>query len=108
MELLKSWIGTGILVVALCFQMLPFYMLMVVIVFALGVTGAGMLVVAPVLFLALIFAACMLASKRIRLAPLRPPPRPRRGTKRPVRDVDILIKTRAERYQNLKDILKGG
>ena len=107
MEWLKSRIGTGILVVALCFQMLPFYMLMVVIVFALGVTGAGMLVVAPVLFLALVFAACMLASKRVRLAPLRPP-RPRRGTKRPVRDVDVLIKTRAERYQDLKDILKGG
>ncbi len=107
-ELLKSGLATGILVVALCFQMLPIYMLLVVAAFALGVTGAGLFVFVPVLFLAMVVGACMVASKRIRLEPLRTPSRPRRQSKRPIRDVDVLIKTRTERYQDLKDILKGG
>lgn len=103
--MLRSSLGTGILAVALCFQMLPFFFLMVVIEFALGVTGAGMLVTIPILFLALTIAVCGLASKRTRYAPVISPSPPRRGRNKPFNDPDVLIKTRAERYQDLKDIL---
>ena len=104
--LLRSVLGTVILVVALCFQMLPFMFLMVVIAYALGVSGKEALVIIPVFFFAMVFASCWLASKRTPRAPAwRPPPRSRRTRNRPVRDYEVLMKTRAERYQDLKNIL---
>ncbi len=107
LELLRSRLGTGVVVVALCFQMLPFFFLMVVAAYALGVTGGGMLIITPVFFLAMIVAACWLASKRSRRAFERPPPRPRKTARRPVPGDVVLIKTRAERYQDLKEIIGG-
>ncbi len=101
--------GTGVLVVALFFQMLPFFLLLVVIAHALGVTGAGMLAVVPVLLFSMVFAACWLASKRTRARygrfPAGPPSRARRTGPRPRWYAESLIKTRAERYQDLKDAL---
>ena len=38
-ELIRSGLATGILVAALLFQMLPFFLLMVVMAYAMGVTG---------------------------------------------------------------------
>ncbi len=104
---IKSGLGTGVLVVALFFQMLPFFLLLVVFAHFMGVTGGGMLAVIPVLLLGMVFAACWLASKRTRGIPARPPARIRRIPKRRVwrrRDVAVLLKTRAERYQDLRDI----
>lgn len=103
--LLRSGLGTSILVVALCFQMLPFLLLLVVMTHALGVTGGELLIIIPVFFFVMVFAACWLASKRTRRGPARPPPRVRRTARKPVANQDMLLKTRAERYQDLKDIL---
>ena len=106
-ELVRSSLGTGVLVVALCFQMLPFFLLLVVGAHAMGVTGGGMLAVVPTLLFAMVFAACWLASKRTRV----PAPRPimaRRPLGRPVRrgrGSVVLLKTKAERYQDLRDVL---
>ncbi len=105
-DIVKSGFGLGILVVALCFQMLPFFLLVVVMAHALGISGAGMLGIVPVLFLGMVLAACWLASKRTRRGPAWTPPiRVRRRTIKPVRDNVQLLKTRAERYQDLKDVL---
>ena len=105
--LLRSGLGTVILVVALCFQMLPFMFLLVVMAHALGVSGRELLVSIPVFFFAMVFASCWLASKRTLRAPAWRPPsrRVRRTANKPVRDVEVLLKTRAERYQDLKNIL---
>ena len=46
-ELIRSGLATGILVAALFFQMLPFFLLMVVMAYAMGVTGGAMLVIVP-------------------------------------------------------------
>jgi hypothetical protein len=107
-DLAKSVLKVGILLAALGFQMLPFFLLLVVFAFAMGVTGGGMLGIIPVLFFAMVFAASWLASKRSRLVhagPTRLPSpwawRPKRRQREPV----ILLKTRAERYWDLKDIL---
>ncbi len=107
-SLVISSFKTGIVVVGLCFQMLPFLLLLVVIAYSLGVSGKEALVIFPVFFLVMVFAACCLASKRTRRVPTRPPPKLRRTAKRPVRDVEVLLKTRAERYQDLKEIMMGG
>ena len=107
-DLVKSGLGIGILVVALCFQMLPFFLLVVVMAHALGVSGGGMLVIVPVLFLVMVLAACWRASQRTRLVAAWKPPRERRTLTRPGRGhAQLLMKTRAERYQDLKDIMKG-
>ncbi len=89
--------------------MLPFFLLLVVMAHALGISGGGMLVIVPVFLLAMIFAACWLASKRTRRHyPAWPPPRKRRARKRPVRPGAVaLLKTRAERYQELRDVMRG-
>ena len=68
-ELIRSGLATGILVAALFFQMLPFFLLMVVMAYAMGVTGGAMLVIVPVLLFAMIFAACGLVSKRKQRVP---------------------------------------
>ncbi len=101
--------ATGILVAALFFQMLPFFILLVVMAYAMGVTGPGMLVIVPVFLLAMMFAACWLASKRTRRHyPAWPPPRKRRTGNRRVRQAAVaLLKTRAERYQELRDVMRG-
>lgn len=104
--LVRSGLGTVILVVALCFQMLPFMFLLLVMAHALGVSGRELLVSIPVFFFAMVFASCWLASKRTRRLPAWPPPRLRRTANRPVRGHDVMMKTRAERYQDLKDVLK--
>ena len=105
-ELVKRGLGIGILVVALCFQMLPFFLLLVVMAHALGVSGGIMLVIVPVLFIVMVLAACWRASKRTRwVAAWTPPSRVRRSTIKPVWAPVSLLKTRAERYQDLKDIL---
>jgi hypothetical protein len=76
--LIRSGLAAGILVAALFFQMLPFFLLMVVMAYAMGVTGGAMLVIIPVLLFAMIFAACGLVSKRKQRVPDWPPPRIRR------------------------------
>jgi len=103
--MVRSALGIGILAVAFCFQMLPFLLLLVVMAHALGLSGGGLLVIIPVLFFVMVFAACWLASKRPRRDSAWPPSRPRRGANRPVRGPVVLMKTRAERYQDLKDTL---
>ena len=115
-ERVRSGLGAGVLVVGLFFQMLPFFLLLVVFAHTLGVTGGGMLVIIPALLLAMMLAACWLASKRTskRLpkypwpVPDRRPSWARRTAKRRRKDPVALLKTRAERYQDLKDILSGG
>ena len=113
-DLVKSGLKTGVLVVALGFQMLPFLLLVVVIAHTLGISGASMLAGVPVLFFALVFFACWLASRRPRLGSAPLPPRlssashvwawrPKSGPDRSA--PALLMKTRAERYQDLKDIL---
>jgi len=104
-ELAKSGLATGILVVALGFQMLPFFFLILVMAYGLGVSGAELLVSIPVVFLILVVAASWLASKRTRRVFKRPPRRHPQTTTRPVPGDVVLIKTRDERYQDLKDIL---
>ena len=105
-ELIRSGLATGILVVALFFQMLPFFLLLVVMAYALGVSGREMLVIVPTALFAMMFAACWLVSKRThRRYPAWPPPRKRRTVNRPVRGPVVLMKTRAERYQDLKEVL---
>ena len=108
-DLIRSGLAAAILVAALFFQMLPFFLLMVVLAYAMGVTGGAMLFIVPVLLFAMIFAACGLAAKRTRRRyPAWPPPRKRRARSRPVRPAAVaLLKTRAERYQELRDIMKG-
>ena len=111
-EMIKSGLAAAILVVALLFQMLPFFLLMVVMAYAMGVTGGAMLVIVPVLLFAMMFAACGLAAKRPSLRPGRapawPPPKRRQGRKRSVRPGAVaLLKTRAERYQELRDVMRG-
>ena len=113
--LLRSGLGTGILVVALFFQMLPFMLLLVVISHALGVSGGVMLIIIPVCFFAMVFASCWLAAKRAQQFPNRgfsnrefprPPPRSRPTSTKPPRNSDVvLMKTRAERYQDLRNAL---
>ena len=107
-SLVISSFKTGIVIVGLCFQMLPFFLLLVVIAHTLGVTGGGMLVIIPVLLFAMVFAACWLASKHTRRFPNWPPAKLRRTATRPVKNDDVLMKTRAERYQDLKEIMMGG
>ena len=109
---IRSGLGTGVLVLALFFQMLPFFLLLIVIAYTMGVTGGGMLVIVPAPLLAMVFAACWLASKRSSLRHGRfPAPRPVMARRTPNRRVRrgrgpvVLLKTRAERYQDLKDIL---
>ncbi|MDA1089811.1 MAG: hypothetical protein O3A85_05805 [Proteobacteria bacterium] len=113
-ELVKSGLKMGVLIVALGFQMLPFVLLVVVIAHTLGISGASMLAGVPVLFFAVVFVACWLASRRPRLgsAPLSarlsaaPHARAWQPKSRPGRAAPaLLIKTRDERYQDLKDIL---
>ena len=106
-ELLRSYLGTVILVLALCFQMLPFMFLLVVMAHTLGVSGREWLVFIPVFFFVMVFASCWLASKRTPRAPAWPPPTPkvRRTATKPLRDHEVLMKTRAERYRDLKNIL---
>ncbi len=108
-ELVRSGLATGILVAALFFQMLPMFLLLMVMAYALGVTGGGMLFIVPVALLAMMVAACWLASKRTRRRyPAWPPPRKRQIRRRPVRPAAVaLLKTRAERYQELRDVMKG-
>lgn len=108
-DLVRSGLGIGILVVALCFQMLPFFLLVIVMAHALGISGEVSPVIFPILFFATVFALCWLASKRTSKrtrmgSPWRPPKVGRRATK-PVRRESVLLKTRAERYRDLKDIL---
>ncbi len=103
--LIRSGLGTGVLVVALCFQMLPFYLLVLVAAFALGVSSGSMLAIIPVLFFVMVFALCWLAAKRVRHGPARPPSKAGRVAPKPRRENVVLIKTRAERYQDLKDAL---
>lgn len=103
--LLRSVLGTVILVVALCFQMLPFLFLLLVMAHALGVSSREMLLIIPVFFFVMVFASCWLASKRTPRAPAWLPSRVRRTANRPLMNQDVLLKTRAERYQDLKDIL---
>jgi len=104
-ELAKSGLATGILVVALCFQMLPLFFLILVVAYGLGVSSAELLVIIPVAFLVMVVSASWLASKRTRRAFERPPRRHPQTTTKPVPGDIVLIKTRAERYQDLKDIL---
>ena len=108
-ELVRSGLATGILVVALLFQMLPLFILLVVMAHAFGVSGGGMLVIVPVLLLAMMFAACWLAAKRTRRRyPAWPPPRKWRTRNRRVRrGAMALLKTRAEHYQELRDVMRG-
>ena len=112
-EMVRSGLGTGVLVVALFFQMLPIFFLLMVMAHTLGVTGRGWLAVTPVLLLGMMFAACWLAAKR---SPARLPKNPhrarywrpswkRRSAQKRLRDPVVLMKTRAEHYQELKDIL---
>ncbi len=101
----RSGLGGFILVVALCFQMLPFFLLVIVMAHALGISGGRLLAVIPVFFFGMVFAACWLASKRTPRGLARPLPRLRRTKNRFVRGPAVLLKTRAERYQDLKDIL---
>ncbi|MFQ5763984.1 MAG: hypothetical protein ACE5GT_03570 [Rhodospirillales bacterium] len=105
--LVISSLKTGILVVALCLQMLPFLFFIVVVTHSLGVSSGGLLVVFPVFFFVVVFAVCWLASKQTRRLPTWPPPKSRRTANRPVQNQDVLIKTRAERYQDLKEALMG-
>ncbi len=101
----RSGLGGFILVVALCFQMLPFFLLVVVMAYALGISGGTFLAVIPVFFFGMVFAACWLASKRTPKGPARPSPSLRRTKNRFARGPAVLLKTRAERYQDLRDIL---
>lgn len=111
--MLKSGLGTGVLVAALLFQMLPFFLLVVVIAHALGVTGGVMLGIVPALFFATVMAACRLAALRTRQRAIRAAFVPPRPAPRPVPEsvkwrkpkVAVLIKTRAERYRDLKEAL---
>ena len=104
-DLVRSGLGTGILVVALCFQMLPFFLLLTVMAHTMGVSGGGMLVIIPILLFAMLFAVCWLVSKRTQRVPDWPPPRKRRTINRRVRGAVALLRTRAEHYQELRDIL---
>ena len=108
-DLIRSGLATAILVAALFFQMLPLFLLMVVMAYALGVTGGAMLFLVPVTLFAMIFAACWLAAKRTRRRyPAWPPPMRRQARRRPVRPAAVaLLKTRAERYQELRDVMRG-
>lgn len=103
--LIRSGLGTGVLVVALCFQMLPFFLLLVVAAFALGVTSGGLLAAIPVLFFVLVFALCWLAAKGARRGPAKPPFKTRRAANSFRRGPVVLLKTRAERYRDLRDAL---
>ncbi len=49
-SLVISSFKTGIVVVGLCFQMLPFLLLLVVMAHTLGVSGGVLLVIFPVFF----------------------------------------------------------
>ncbi|NQU61818.1 MAG: hypothetical protein HQ512_11860 [Rhodospirillales bacterium] len=107
--MVRSGLKTAILVVALSFQMLPFFMLLVVVAHTLGVTGGGLLVMAPICFFVMVGAACWLASKRASISPRPSPawiqPRERRGPNRSRQDTAVLMKSRAEHYQDLREIL---
>ncbi len=104
-ENIRRYLGAGVLVVALGFQMLPFFLLLVIAAFALGVSSGIMLAAIPVLFFTMVFASCWLAWKRSRHGPARPPSRAQKSAIRPRRGPVVLMKTRAERYQDLKDAL---
>ncbi len=68
--------------------------------------GGIMLVIVPVLFIVMVLAACWRASKRTRWGSAwTPPRRVWRSTIKPVRRDVQLMKTRAERYQDLKNTL---
>ena len=103
--LIRSCLATGVLIVALCFQLLPIFLLLVVVAHALGESSGSMLAIIPVLFFVMVFAACWLASKRTRHGPAPAPARAARTTPKPRRDNVVLMKTRAERYQDLKNVL---
>ena len=103
--LIRSGLGAVILVVAICFQLLPSFLLLVVAAHALGVSGGILLAIIPALFFVMVFALCWLASKRARHVPARPPSRVRRAANRSARGPVVLLKTHAERYQDLRDIL---
>ncbi len=106
-ELVKSGLATGILVVALCFQMLPFFFLILVVAYGLGVPGPGLLLAVPALFLALVVGGSWLVSIRPRQAPAMQVSKVPKAANRPRQEPDVLMKTRDERYQDLKDILVG-
>ena len=72
--LVRSGLGIGILVVALCFQMLPILLFLLVVTHALGVSDGGLLAIIPAFFFVLVFSACWLASKRTQRVPSWPPP----------------------------------
>jgi len=108
-SLIFTGLKTAVLAVALGFQMLPFFLLVVVAAHALDVTGREALAFVPMIFFAVVFAACWLTARR----PHPGPPAPRQQSWRPEswpghkwrQGPELLIKTRAERYQDLKDIL---
>jgi hypothetical protein len=108
-ELIRNSLWIGTLVVALMFQMLPLFLLVMVMAFTMGVTGPGLLIVVPAALFAMLLAACWIASKRItRRAPAWRPAQERQAPKKPFRRGAVaLLKTRAERYQELRDILGG-
>ena len=106
--LLISYLGTGVLVAALFLQMLPFFFLLTVFAYAFGVSSGGLLAMIPVFFFVLVFAACWLTSKRPQRLPAWQPSSKQQTPKRhqPQRRRAVaLMKTRAERYQDLRDIL---
>lgn len=106
-RLVFSGFKTGILAVAVSLQLLPFFFFLVVVAHALGASGAGLLVAFPLFILAMIFGVCWLTSKHGRHRYAWPPSELRRTTLMPVRNRDVLIKTRDERYEDLKDVFMG-
>ncbi len=56
LEYVRSCLGTAVLVTALGFQMLPFFLLLVVASFTMGVSSGSMLIIFPVFFFVLVFA----------------------------------------------------
>ena len=71
LEYVRSCLGTAVLVTALGFQMLPFFLLLVAASFAMGVSSGGMLIIFPVFFFRL--GLCLVVAGR-ETHPARPRP----------------------------------
>ncbi|MEK9670880.1 MAG: hypothetical protein VW268_00065 [Rhodospirillaceae bacterium] len=113
LQLVFGVVKVALFTLAVLLQMLPFFFVLLVIAFNLGIKGPGMLITFPMFLIASFGAACWLTARHLRRhapwarapdlhdRPKGTEPKPRRQGK----DVTGLFKTREERYQQMIDYL---